>query len=89
MKTLIFCTSYFDTEELYQKRYKKWIDYYHNHPFTNDKHLYLIDDCSDLELITDAVHTIKEDQLGDFQEVNKINIYSQCSSDFLVEKYTF
>ena len=77
MKTLIFCTSFFDTEELYQKRYKKWIDYYHKHPFTNDKHLFLIDDCSDLKLITDdLVHTIKEDQLGDFQEVNKINIYS-------------
>ncbi|HIE73215.1 MAG TPA: hypothetical protein EYQ06_02905 [Flavobacteriales bacterium] len=77
MKTLIFCTSYFDTEELYQKRYQKWIDYYNHHPFTNDKHMYLIDDCSDLELMTDdAVHTIKEDQLGNFQEVNKINLYS-------------
>ena len=77
MKTLIFCTSYFDTQELYRKRYQKWIDYYNKHPFTSDKHLYLIDDCSDLELITDdSVHNIKEDQLEDFQEVNKINIYS-------------
>ena len=77
MKTLIFCTSYFDTEELYQKRYQKWIDYYNNHQFTNNKHMYLIDDCSDLKLITDnAVHTIKEDQFGDFQEENKINIFS-------------
>ena len=55
MKTLIFCTSYFDTEELYQKRYQKWIDYYNQHPFTNDKHIYLIDDCSNLELIIDDV----------------------------------
>ena len=39
--------------------------------------MYLIDDCSDLELITDdAVHTIQKDQLGSFQEVNKINLYS-------------
>ena len=61
MKTLIFCTSYFDTEELYQKRYQKWIDYYNHHPFTNDKHMYLIDDCSDLELIIDTeIHTIKD-----------------------------
>jgi hypothetical protein len=77
MRTLIFCTSYFDTEELYQKRYQKWIDYYNHHPFTHDKHMYIIDDCSNLELITDdAVHTIKEDQLGNFKEVNKINLYS-------------
>ena len=33
--------------------------------------MYLIDDCSDLELITDdAVYIIKEDQLVNFQEVN-------------------
>lgn len=77
MKTLIFCTSYFDTEEIYQKRYQKWIDYYNNHPFTNNKHMYLIDDSSDLELMTDdAVHIIKEDQLEDYEDVNKINIYS-------------
>ena len=77
MKTLIFCTSYFDTEELYQKRYQKWIDYYNHHPFTKDKHMYLIDDCSNLELITDTeIHTIKEDQLDALQEVNKINLYS-------------
>ena len=77
MKTLIFCTSYFDTEELYQKRYQKWIDYYSSHPFTDDKHMYLIDDCSDLELITDdSVNTINEGQLCDFHEENKINIYS-------------
>ena len=77
MKTLIFCTSYFDTEELYLKRYQKWIDYYNNHPFTNDKKMYLIDDSSDLEVMTDdVVHIIKEGQLGDFQETNKINLYS-------------
>ena len=77
MKTLIFCTSYFDTEELYQKRYQKWIDYYNQHPFTNDKHIYLIDDCSNLELITDdVVNIIKEDKLDSSQEVKKINLYS-------------
>ena len=77
MKTLIFCTSYFDTEELYLKRYQKWIDYYNNHPFTNDKKMYLIDDSSDLEVMTDdVVHIIKEGQLGHFQETNKINLYS-------------
>ena len=77
MKTLIFCTSYFDTQELYQKRYQKWIDYYNKHPFTNDKHIYLIDDCSNLELITDdVVNIIKEDKLDSSQEVKKINLYS-------------
>ena len=77
MKTLIFCTSFFDSEELYQKRYQKWIDYYNHHPFTNDKHMYLIDDCSDLDLITDdRVHIINEDHIDSSQELNKINIYS-------------
>ena len=77
MKTLIFCTSFFDTEELYQKRYQKWIDYYSHHPFTNDKYMYLIDDSSDLELITDdGLNVINEDQFCSFQELNKINIYS-------------
>ena len=39
--------------------------------------MYLIDDCSDLDFLTDnGAHIINEDQLGSFQEVNKINIYS-------------
>jgi len=77
MKTLIFCTSFFDSEELYKKRYQKWIDYYDCHPFTTDKHIFLIDDCSDLRLVTDtSVHKMSEDQLGDFQKANKVNIYS-------------
>ena len=78
MKTFIFCTSYFDNPEVYEKRYQKWINYYDEHPFTNDKDMFLIDDCSDLELITDdRVHSIKEDQLGNFTDVdNKINLHS-------------
>ena len=77
MKTLIFCTSFFDTEELYQKRYQKWIDYYSHHTFTNDKYMYLIDDCSNLELINDdLVNIIKENHLSGIQKENKINIYS-------------
>ena len=75
MKTLIFCTSYFDTEELYLKRYKKWIDYYNHHPFTDDKNIYLIDDNSDLELIKDDVVDIKkEGKIGNFKEANKIKL---------------
>ena len=38
--------------------------------------MFLIDDSSDLELITDDfIRTIKEDQLG-VQEITKINLYS-------------
>jgi|TARA_B110000196_G_scaffold315921_1_gene326360 hypothetical protein len=77
MKTLIFCTSHFDSEELYKKRYQKWINYYNYHPFTNDKYMYLIDDCSDLKLVTDdEIHTFNEDELGKFQNEDKINLYS-------------
>jgi hypothetical protein len=77
MKTLIFCTSYFDTEEQYQKRYQKWIDYYNDHPFSDDKHLMLIDDCSNLDFLTDErVTSFHEDQLGNLHSLSKINLYT-------------
>jgi len=79
MKTFIYCTSYFDSEEVYRERYQKWIDYYNDHPFTKDKHMYLIDDGSDLDLLTDdRVHVIQEDQLGSsaVSLSAKLNLYS-------------
>ncbi len=39
--------------------------------------MFLIDDCSDLELITGTeIHTLKEEQLETLHEVKKINLYS-------------
>ena len=53
MKTFVFCTSYFDNHELFRKRYLKWINYYITHTFTNIKNIFINDDRSDLNYMTD------------------------------------
>ncbi len=70
---MLFCTSYFDTEEVYQKRYRKWIDYYSGHPFCRDKDLFLIDDHSDLRLVDGDIHVIGESEFG-CGRAQKINL---------------
>ena len=77
MKTFIFCTSYFDSAETYQKRYQKWIDYYRYHDFTNDKEIFIVDDASDLDCMTDEnVDVMQMDQIGNKTELNKVTLYT-------------
>ena len=54
MKSFIFCTSYFDNDEIFRKRYLKWINYYTNHPFTDNKNIFINDDGSDLKYMIDS-----------------------------------
>ena len=37
MGSFIFCTSFFDNESEYRKRYLRWIDYYSSLEFSKDK----------------------------------------------------
>jgi phage anti-repressor protein len=77
MKTFIFCTSYFDTEELYQKRYQKWINYYNDHTFTDNKEIFIIDDASNLDyMIDDRVDVMQMDQIGNHRELGKLTMYT-------------
>ncbi len=77
MKTLVFCTSFFDNKELYLKRYKKWIDYYSSHHLMIDKHFFLIDDSSNLDLIHDPkINIYIENKKIHYRESNKITIFS-------------
>lgn len=76
MKTFIFCTSFFDSNESYLTRYQKWINYYNDHPFSEDKEIIIFDDNSDVDFITDErINVIQEDQLGNHEELEKINLY--------------
>jgi hypothetical protein len=52
MKSFIFATSYIDNDEAYEKRYLKWIRYYQDLSFTDDKSIFLIDDGSPDEFIS-------------------------------------
>jgi len=53
MKSLIFCTSYVKDLGEWKNRYQKWIDYYIDLPFSKDKALFLIDDGSDEENLSE------------------------------------
>jgi len=76
MKTFIFCTSYFDNKIIYKKRYLKWVNYYLDHPLTEDKELFLVDDGSDLEFVDrDHINVIQEDQIGNHAELEKVNLF--------------
>tara|TARA_R100000808_G_C2143261_1_gene151038 strand:+ start:673 stop:1389 length:717 start_codon:yes stop_codon:yes gene_type:complete len=70
MKSFIFATSYIDSSEAYEKRYLKWINYYKGLPFTEDKPLFLMDDGSPEEFISDFPgKLIKEDEIDDNYKV--------------------
>ena len=73
-KTLLFCTSYFDTEEKYFLRYKKWISYYSFLPFSEDKDIFILDDGSDLSL-ADNLYNYIEGDITEETKVEKINFY--------------
>lgn len=45
MKSLVFCTSYFESADAWRNRYQRWIEYYAACGFA-DARLFLIDDCS-------------------------------------------
>jgi hypothetical protein len=73
-KTLVFCTSYFETEDIYYLRYKKWISYYMSLPFSEDKTFFMLDDHSDLSVADDRYNFIEGDITED-TKVEKMNFY--------------
>jgi hypothetical protein len=48
VNTLVFCTSYFDSPEAYERRYQKWIN--HHWDALPNEHMFFIDDGSNLDL---------------------------------------
>jgi len=44
MSSMIFCTSFFDTEEGFVSRYLKWFNHYKS--IDNDSYFFFIDDAS-------------------------------------------
>ena len=46
MKACIFATSYINNGNTFENRILKWINYYQNIPFSNNKTLFLIDNGS-------------------------------------------
>lgn len=73
-KSLLFCTSYFETEQVYFLRYKKWLSYYSALPFTDDKDIFILDDGSNLEL-ADNLYNYIEGDITEDTKVDKINFY--------------
>lgn len=75
MKTLLFCTSYFQNKEEYLKRYEKWAGYYLNLDW-GDKTVFMIDDNSDTSLLnTDIFNLIPNTELPEESALstNKVN----------------
>ena len=73
-KTLVFCTSYFETEEDYYLRYKKWISYYTSLPFSEGKDFFMLDDCSNLNVADDLYNYIEGD-ISEDTPIEKMNFY--------------
>lgn len=73
-KTLLFCTSYFDTKAKYYLRYKKWISYYSNLEFSKDKDIFVLDDGSNLEL-ADNLYNYIEGDVSENTKIDKVNFY--------------
>ena len=73
-KTLVFCTSYFETEAVYFLRYKKWISYYLSLDFAKDKDFFMLDDHSNLEVADNLYNFITEDITED-TKIEKMNFY--------------
>jgi len=46
MKSFVFCTSFFESEDHYDTRISRWVNYYKSLEFTKDKPLVIIDDGS-------------------------------------------
>ena len=72
--TLVFCTSYFDTEDTYYLRYKKWISYYLSLPFAQDKDFFMLDDGSDLS-VADNLYNYIEGDITEDTQIKKMNFY--------------
>ena len=48
MKTLLFCTAYAESHEVWNDRYKTWYDYYKSSKIVHDK-IMIFDDCSPIK----------------------------------------
>jgi len=73
-KTLLFCTSYFETEELYYLRYKKWVSYYLSLDFTKDKDVFMLDDHSNLD-VADNLYNLIEGEITEKTKIEKMNFF--------------
>ena len=73
-KTLIFCTSYVKNEDEWAGRYQKWINYYLDLSFSDDKHIFLIDDGSDEKYL-------KYFEIGGVLEGYSTNVIDSSNSD--------
>ena len=73
-KSLLFCTSYFETEETYFLRYKKWISYYSALSFTDDKDIFILDDGSNLA-VADNLYNYIEGDITEDTKTEKVNFY--------------
>ena len=72
---MVFCTSYFENQEYYYLRYKKWISYYTNLPgFSEDKDLFMLDDGSDL-IVADNLYNYIEDEITEETNIEKMNFF--------------
>ena len=74
VKSLIFCTSYFESETVFYLRYKKWLAYYLSLPFSEDKDFFILDDGSDLTL-ADNLYNLIEGDLSPETPIEKVNFY--------------
>jgi hypothetical protein len=70
IKTLLFCTSFFDNKNVLDKRYKKWLDYYNNSNLIFDQCL-IIDDGSPIIPKWNDISIITKENNLDIQPNNK------------------
>jgi len=83
MKSFIFATSYIDSDEKYEKRYLKWINYHKTLPFAEDKQIFLMDDGSPEEYVSRfEAKIIKPEEINTNYKVpqgklwlDKVNVY--------------
>ena len=71
---MVFCTSYFENQEYYYLRYKKWISYYLSLPFAEDKDFFMLDDGSDLTVADNLFNYIEEEVTED-SKIEKMNFF--------------
>ena len=71
---MVFCTSYFENQEYYYLRYKKWISYYLSLPFSEDKDFFMLDDGSDLTVADNLFNYIEEEVTED-SKIEKMNFF--------------
>ena len=71
-KTLLFCTSFSDSNKKWSERYRKWIEYYNYKINLNFEQCLIVDDCSPIVPECDDIEIFNKQKNVDIQPSAKI-----------------